>query len=87
MPVVPATEPLPEDMAQVASMAKDVGYPVMLKASWGGGGRGMRVIRSKDELEREVTEAKREATREKRLQQAIEWMAEGKSKNWKYENC
>ena len=61
VPVVPATEPLPEDMAEVARMAKEVGYPVMLKASWGGGGRGMRVIRSEDELEREVTEAKREA--------------------------
>ncbi len=61
VPVVPATEPLPEDMAEVARMAKEVGYPVMLKASWGGGGRGMRVIRSADELEREVTEAKREA--------------------------
>lgn len=34
-----------------------------------------------------ITEAKREATREKRLAQAIEWMSEGKSKNWKYENC
>jgi len=61
VPVVPATEPLPDDMAEVAHMAKEVGYPVMLKASWGGGGRGMRVIRSENELEREVTEAKREA--------------------------
>ncbi|MEM6462783.1 MAG: pyruvate carboxylase [Pseudomonadota bacterium] len=61
VPVVPATEPLPDDMAEVARMASDVGYPVMLKASWGGGGRGMRVIRSEDDLEREVTEAKREA--------------------------
>lgn len=32
-------------------------------------------------------EAKTEATREKRLAQAIEWMAEGKRRNWKYENC
>lgn len=46
VPVVPATEPLPDDMAEVARMAAEVGYPVMLKASWGGGGRGMRVIRS-----------------------------------------
>ena len=61
VPVVPATPPLPEDMAQVAKMAEAVGYPVMLKASWGGGGRGMRVIRSADDLEREVLEAKREA--------------------------
>ncbi|MES2048421.1 MAG: YdeI/OmpD-associated family protein [Pseudomonadota bacterium] len=33
------------------------------------------------------SEAKTEATREKRLAQAIEWMAEGKSRNWKYQNC
>lgn len=34
-----------------------------------------------------LTEAKQEATRLKRLATAIEWMAEGKSRNWKYENC
>ncbi|MBZ9790803.1 pyruvate carboxylase [Rhizobium sp. 3T7] len=61
VPVVPATEPLPDDMAEVARMAAAIGYPVMLKASWGGGGRGMRVIRSEADLAREVTEAKREA--------------------------
>ena len=61
VPVVPATEPLPEDMKEVARMAEEIGYPVMLKASWGGGGRGMRVIRSEADLAKEVTEAKREA--------------------------
>jgi len=61
VPVVPATEPLPDDMDVVKTMALEVGYPVMLKASWGGGGRGMRVIRSEGEIEREVLEAKREA--------------------------
>ncbi len=34
-----------------------------------------------------ITEAKRDETRAKRLAQAVEWMAEGKSRNWKYENC
>ena len=61
VPVVPATEPLPEDMSVVAKMAEDIGYPLMLKASWGGGGRGMRTIRDPKDLVREVTEAKREA--------------------------
>lgn len=61
VPVVPATGPLPEDMAEVAKMAEGIGYPVMLKASWGGGGRGMRAIRDPKDLAREVTEAKREA--------------------------
>ncbi len=61
VPVVPATEPLPDDMTEVARMAAEIGYPVMLKASWGGGGRGMRVIRSQADLAKEVTEAKREA--------------------------
>lgn len=34
-----------------------------------------------------ITEAKREETRHKRLAQTIEWLAEGKARNWKYENC
>ena len=34
-----------------------------------------------------ITEAKREATREKRLAQTVEWLADGKKRNWKYENC
>ena len=61
VPVVPATQPLPDDFAEIKKMALEIGYPLMLKASWGGGGRGMRVIRSEDEIENEVTEAKREA--------------------------
>ncbi|PWE55217.1 pyruvate carboxylase [Metarhizobium album] len=61
VPVVPATEPLPDDMEAVKKMAAEIGYPVMLKASWGGGGRGMRAIRAEADLAREVTEAKREA--------------------------
>ncbi|KVK54246.1 pyruvate carboxylase [Agrobacterium sp. D14] len=61
VPVVPATEPLPEDEAEIRRLADEIGYPVMLKASWGGGGRGMRAIRDPKDLIREVTEAKREA--------------------------
>ncbi len=61
VPVVPATDPLPDDMAEVAKMAEEIGYPVMLKASWGGGGRGMRAIRDPKDLAKEVVEAKREA--------------------------
>ena len=34
-----------------------------------------------------ITEARREETRDKRIAQAIEWLAEGKKRNWKYENC
>ena len=61
VPVVPATDPLPDDMDEVKKLAAQIGYPVMLKASWGGGGRGMRAIRSEADLAREVTEGKREA--------------------------
>ena len=61
VPVVPATNPLPDDEAEIHRLAAEVGYPVMLKASWGGGGRGMRAIRDPKDLLREVTEGKREA--------------------------
>ncbi len=61
VPVVPATDVLPDDMGEVRRMADEVGYPFMLKASWGGGGRGMRRIMGPDELEDMVLEGKREA--------------------------
>lgn len=61
VPVMPATDPLPDDMGEIKRQAGGIGYPVMLKASWGGGGRGMRVIPDEATLEREVLAAKREA--------------------------
>ncbi|MCP3970587.1 MAG: pyruvate carboxylase [Rhodobacteraceae bacterium] len=61
VPVIPATEVLGDDMGQIAAQAEKVGYPLMLKASWGGGGRGMRPIERPDELEDKVREGRREA--------------------------
>ncbi len=61
VPVMPATDPLPDDMEEVKRLASEIGYPVMLKASWGGGGRGMRVIPDEATLMRDVVAAKREA--------------------------
>ncbi len=61
VPVVPATDVLPDDMDEVRRMAAETGYPLMLKASWGGGGRGMRPIFSEKELEAKVKEGRREA--------------------------
>ncbi len=61
VPVVPATEVLPDDMDEIRRMANEVGYPFMLKASWGGGGRGMRPIMKESELEEKVLEGRREA--------------------------
>ena len=61
VPVIPATDVLGDDMALVKKQAAEVGYPLMLKASWGGGGRGMRPIMSEDELEEKVLEGRREA--------------------------
>ena len=61
VPVIPATEVLGDDMKKIAKQAGEIGYPLMLKASWGGGGRGMRPIAGADELEAKVLEGRREA--------------------------
>jgi pyruvate carboxylase len=61
VPVMPATAPLPADMQESARLAADIGYPLMLKASWGGGGRGMRVIESEAQLAESLPVARREA--------------------------
>ena len=61
VPVIPATDVLGDDMDAIKAEAKEVGYPLMLKASWGGGGRGMRPIFGEDEVEEKVLEGRREA--------------------------
>ncbi len=61
VPVMPATPPLPADDAQVLHLAEQAGFPLMLKASWGGGGRGMRIVERASELLDAVATARREA--------------------------
>lgn len=61
VPVIPATEVLGDDVDAIAEEAAEIGYPLMLKASWGGGGRGMRPINGPDELEEKILEGRREA--------------------------
>ena len=61
VPVIPATDVLGDDMKAIRKGAAKIGYPLMLKASWGGGGRGMRPIYGEDELEEKVLEGRREA--------------------------
>ena len=61
VPVIPATEVLGADMDVIKAQAAEIGYPLMLKASWGGGGRGMRPIEHPNELEDKVLEGRREA--------------------------
>jgi acetyl-CoA/propionyl-CoA/long-chain acyl-CoA carboxylase, biotin carboxylase, biotin carboxyl carrier protein len=60
VPIVPgATEPVP-DVKQVVGIAREIGYPVLIKAAAGGGGKGMKVVRSDDEAERAFESARRE---------------------------
>jgi len=61
VPVIPATEVLGDDMEAIKNEAAEIGFPLMLKASWGGGGRGMRPIFNADELPEKVLEGRREA--------------------------
>ena len=61
VPVIPATEVLGDDMDAIRAEASEIGFPLMLKASWGGGGRGMRPINNAEELEDKVLEGRREA--------------------------
>ena len=61
VPVMPATGPLPHDAAEVERLGEGVGYPLMIKASWGGGGRGMRIVDDPANLGEQVGAARREA--------------------------
>jgi len=61
VPVMPATPALPASLEECCRLAHEIGYPVMLKASWGGGGRGMRVVESDGQLAELLPVARREA--------------------------
>ena len=61
VPIIPGTDHALDDFDAIVVEAERIGYPLMIKASFGGGGRGMRIVRSADELRLRLEEAQREA--------------------------
>ncbi len=61
IPCVPGSDGAIQDAAQAKMLAKDIGYPVLIKAAAGGGGRGMKVVREPGELESALSQARGEA--------------------------
>jgi acetyl-CoA carboxylase biotin carboxylase subunit len=61
VPVLPGSDGPIENEEKALKLAKDIGYPVIVKATAGGGGRGMRVVRAPAELSQAVKTAQREA--------------------------
>jgi len=61
VPVFPGTDGAIDDLDEAAEVAKKIGYPVIIKASAGGGGRGMRICRNEHELRQNVSSARQEA--------------------------
>ena len=61
VPVVPGTTEALQDADAARKIAKEYGYPILLKAAAGGGGKGMRVVREESELESSLDAARREA--------------------------
>jgi acetyl-CoA carboxylase biotin carboxylase subunit len=61
LPVTPGTEDAVADPAEAAAAAAEIGFPVIVKAAAGGGGKGIRVVRSAEELEENITIAAGEA--------------------------
>ncbi|GFP74913.1 acetyl-CoA carboxylase biotin carboxylase subunit [Clostridium fungisolvens] len=61
VPVVPGTEGIIETLEEAYNSAENIGYPVMVKASAGGGGKGIRIVHKREELEKAYETAKSEA--------------------------
>ena len=61
VPVVPGSDGLVKDVKHGMSIASEIGYPVMIKATAGGGGKGMRIVRAEDEFEKNWNSARQEA--------------------------
>jgi len=61
VPVIPGSDGVVESLDEARKVAEKIGYPIMLKASAGGGGRGIRFVESQDVLEKHMNAAKQEA--------------------------
>jgi acetyl-CoA carboxylase biotin carboxylase subunit len=61
IPIVPGSEGAVRDMDEAAQIAGEIGYPVLLKAAAGGGGRGITLVRSEEDLRAAFTRTQREA--------------------------
>ncbi len=61
VPTIPGTDAAVEDPTAVLAAARDIGFPLIVKASFGGGGRGMRVVTRPEDLASKLEEAQREA--------------------------
>jgi len=61
IPIIPGSSGVIHDLHQAKSVAEISGYPVMLKAAAGGGGRGIRIVRTEDDLEKSFVTARIEA--------------------------
>ncbi|MFT6210693.1 MAG: acetyl-CoA carboxylase biotin carboxylase subunit [Bacteroidia bacterium] len=62
IPLVPGTDGAVEDLQEAIRTAREIGFPVMIKASAGGGGKGMRIVHTEETLEEEMNLAISEAT-------------------------
>ncbi|MFD0828054.1 acetyl-CoA carboxylase biotin carboxylase subunit [Neobacillus sp. M.A.Huq-85] len=61
VPTVPGTDGLIKDLEEAVMIAKEIGFPVIVKATAGGGGKGMRVAEDEEELRRAIRQAQKEA--------------------------
>ncbi|GIO83656.1 acetyl-CoA carboxylase biotin carboxylase subunit [Paenibacillus faecis] len=61
VPVIPGSDGLIEDLEQAVMVARDIGYPVIIKATAGGGGKGIRIAEDEESLVKQITTAQQEA--------------------------
>jgi propionyl-CoA carboxylase alpha chain len=61
IPMVPGTDTAIDDIAEAKRLAGEIGYPILVKASAGGGGKGMRVVEKAEDFEEQLTMAMNEA--------------------------
>ena len=60
VPVIPGSTDEVKSVEEIEELAKDIGYPVVLKAASGGGGKGIRIVKEREQLAKAFKEAKSE---------------------------
>ncbi|PWZ93703.1 acetyl-CoA carboxylase biotin carboxylase subunit, partial [Staphylococcus pseudintermedius] len=63
VPIIPGSKSSVESVDEIKALAEEIGYPLVIKAASGGGGKGIRIVKEESQLERAFKEAKSEGNK------------------------
>lgn len=71
VPVIPGSDGLVDDVEEAVLLSREIGYPIIIKATAGGGGKGIRIAEDEESLIKQITAAQQEAQKHSATPESI----------------